>query len=185
MTTRDVVLVAMFAAIMVVLGLSPRIPLTFLPVPITLQTLGVMLAGTMIGPIRGALAMLLFLLLIAMGLPVLAGGQGGLGSFAGPTAGFIYGWPIGAFVAGWAFKAWGQRVPKPWGEIAVIFLACVLGGIVIVYLCGVAWLVLMTGIGLQKALIGMVAFVPGDLIKAVLSSLIVHNVRRAYPLDLK
>ena len=72
MTTRDIVLVALFAAIIVVLGLLPPITLGFIPVPITAQTLGVMLAGCILGAKRGAAAVLLVLLLVAIGLPVLS-----------------------------------------------------------------------------------------------------------------
>ncbi|WP_342641160.1 biotin transporter BioY [Rhodoligotrophos ferricapiens] len=192
MTTRDVVLIALFAAITVALGLAPRIPLAFLPVPITLQSLGPMLAGAMIGPIRGALAHVLVVLLVAIGLPVLAGGSGGLGILAGPTAGFIFGWIIAAFVTGFLCKAW-TRSPAagrsagsgPWSNVALLFLACVIGGIIVLYACGVAWLALVTGLGFGKALTGVAAFIPGDLIKAAFAALIAHNVRRAYPIDLK
>ena len=81
MTTRDIVLVALFAAIIVVLGMLPPITLGFIPVPITAQSLGVMLAGCILGAKRGAGACLLVVLLVAIGLPVLSGGRGGL---AGP-----------------------------------------------------------------------------------------------------
>ncbi|WP_137389802.1 biotin transporter BioY [Rhodoligotrophos defluvii] len=190
MNTRDVVLIALFAAITVALGLAPRIPIAFLPVPITLQSLGPMLAGAMIGPIRGALAHVLVVLLVAIGLPVLAGGSGGLGALAGPTAGFIFGWIIAAFVTGMLCKAWsrGRRAggrSGVWTDIGLIFLACVIGGIVVLYACGVAWLALVTGIGFEKALTGVLVFIPGDLVKAAFAALIAHNVRRAYPLDLK
>ena len=83
MNTRDIVLIALFAAIIVVLGLLPPIMLGFIPVPITAQSLGVMLAGCILGAKRGATAVLLVLLLVAIGLPVLSGGRGGLAVFAG------------------------------------------------------------------------------------------------------
>ncbi|WP_234854561.1 biotin transporter BioY, partial [Sinorhizobium meliloti] len=75
MNTRDLVLVALFTAIIVVLGLVPPITLGFIPVPITAQSMGVMLAGCIIGAKRGALAFLLLVLLVAIGLPVLSGGR--------------------------------------------------------------------------------------------------------------
>ncbi len=74
MTTRDIVLVALFTAIIIVLGLIPPITLGFIPVPITAQSMGVMLAGCIIGAKRGAASYALLVLMVAIGLPVLAGG---------------------------------------------------------------------------------------------------------------
>jgi biotin transport system substrate-specific component len=98
--TRDLAYIALFAAITAVLGLLPAVPVPAVPVPITAQTLGVMLAGAVLGARRGGLAILLFLVVVAIGLPVLAGGRGGLSVFAGPSAGFLYAWPVAAFVTG-------------------------------------------------------------------------------------
>ncbi|MGO7428305.1 biotin transporter BioY, partial [Rhizobium ruizarguesonis] len=92
MSTRDLVLTALFAAIIVALGLLPPISLGFIPVPITAQSLGVMMAGVVLGARRGAIAVLIVLVLVAIGLPVLSGGRGGLAIFASPTAGFLIGW---------------------------------------------------------------------------------------------
>src|SRR5574343_2012459 len=91
-------LIALFAALMAVLGLIPKIDLP-LGVPITLQTLGVMLAGCMLGPKRALQALLLFLAAVAIGLPLLSGGRGGIGVFFAPASGYLIGWPVGAFVA--------------------------------------------------------------------------------------
>ena len=75
--------VSLFAALVAVFGLIPKIDLP-LGVPITLQTLGVMLAGCMLGPKKALQALLLFLAAVALGLPLLSGGRGGLG-LAGST----------------------------------------------------------------------------------------------------
>lgn len=83
MKTRDLVLISLFAAIIIALGLLPPITLGFIPVPITAQSLGVMLAGVVLGAKRGTLAVLLTILIAAIGLPVLSGGRGGL-SFSPP-----------------------------------------------------------------------------------------------------
>lgn len=101
MSTRDLVLTALFAAIIVALGLLPPISLGFIPVPITAQSLGVMMAGVVLGARRGAIAVLIVLVLVAIGLPVLSGGRGGLAIFASPTAGFLIGWIFAAFVTGY------------------------------------------------------------------------------------
>ena len=69
-------------------------------VPITAQSMGIMLCGTVLGAKRGTLAVLLFITLTALGLPLLSGGRGGLGIFASPSVGFIVGFPLAAYVAG-------------------------------------------------------------------------------------
>ena len=83
--TRNTVYVAVFAAMIAAMGLVPPITLGVIPVPITLQTLGVMLAGAMLGPWRGSLASLVVIVLSVAGLPLLAGGRGGLGVLLGPN----------------------------------------------------------------------------------------------------
>lgn len=109
---KNVAYIALFAALIAVLGLIPKITLAF-GVPITAQSLGVMLCGTVLGARRGGLAALLFVLLVAMGLPLLAGGRGGLGVFASPTVGFLVGFPVAAFVTGWIVETWRSA---PWGS---------------------------------------------------------------------
>ena len=97
---RNLTHIALFAALIAVLGLVPKIDLIS-GVPITAQSLGIMLCGTVLGAKRGALAVLLFLALVAVGLPLLSGGRGGLGVFAGPSVGYLVGFPVAAFVTGW------------------------------------------------------------------------------------
>ncbi|MGA1229095.1 MAG: biotin transporter BioY, partial [Burkholderiaceae bacterium] len=96
---RDLVRIAFFAAMIAVFGLVPRLDLPFLAgVPITLQTLGVMLAGLFLKPKHAAYAVLLFLFVVCLGAPFLSGGRGGLGVLFGPSAGFLFGWVIGAWL---------------------------------------------------------------------------------------
>ena len=80
--SRDIARIAVFAALIAALGLVSAIPIPGLPVPVTTQTLGVMLAGAVLGPRRGAAAVAVFLLLVFIGLPLLSGGRGGAGVFA-------------------------------------------------------------------------------------------------------
>src|SRR5688500_6271691 len=96
-SSRDLAMVAVFAGIVAALGLVPAVSVLGGAVPITAQSLGVMLAGAVLGPRRGALALLLFLGLVALGLPLLAGGRGGLGVFAGASVGYLVGFPVAAF----------------------------------------------------------------------------------------
>ena len=176
LSTRDLVHCALFAAIVAALGLLPPIPLAFIPVPVTAQTLGVMLAGALLGAKRGGLALVLFVLLVLAGLPLLAGGRGGFGVVLGPTGGFLLGFPLGAFVIGWLV----ERLPRS-GNVLTLFAACAVGGIGAVYALGVPWLVLVGGLPFEKALYGSLAFVPGDLVKAGVAAFAAAAVRRGMP----
>jgi biotin transport system substrate-specific component len=174
-TTRDLAYIALFAALTAALGLVPPIPLG--PVPITAQTLGVMLAGSVLGAKRGFLALLLFLVLVAIGLPVLPGGHGGLAVFAGATAGYLVGWPLGALVVGLLTEGVWTRYHLGWG-----LAANVLGGILVIYAVGVPVLRAITGLGWVDAVrLGALVFIPGDLVKAGIAAAVAVQVRRSYP----
>ncbi|WP_025137089.1 biotin transporter BioY [Achromobacter sp. DH1f] len=182
MKSNNTVLVALFAALIVVMSLIPPVPLPGIPVPITLQTLGAMLAGAMLGPGRGALACLLYLVLAAIGLPVLPGGRGGMGAFFGPTGGFLVGLVAGAWVTGLLARHLAGRAERFWPALAGYAVACVIGGIVVVYAFGVPWLATVTKMGLAKAAMAVSVFVPGDLIKAALAAWVAARVERVWPM---
>jgi len=182
MSTRDLVLISLFAAIMVALGLMPPISLGFIPVPITAQSLGVMLAGVVLGGKRGTLAVLLVLVLAAIGLPVLAGGRGGLAVFAGPTTGFMIGWVVGAFTTGYLAERLVNAEQPGLVQGVGFFLSAFLGGIIVVYAFGIVYLGLFTGTGIVNALMGSLAFVPGDIVKSVVAALAGRAVMAGYPL---
>lgn len=176
MKTKDLAYIALFAAIVAALGLLPPVPVPGIPVPITAQTLGVMLAGSVLGARRGGLALLAFLAVVAVGLPVLSGGRGGLAVFVGPSAGFLYSWPIAAFVIGLLTQLFWRRYNLGWA-----LLANLIGGIVVIYAIGIPFLSLFGNIPLWTAFTGSLAFVPGDLVKAVAASVVAVAVRKAYP----
>ncbi|MDR2255902.1 MAG: biotin transporter BioY [Arthrobacter sp.] len=175
LSAADLARVATFAAVVAALGL-PGSFMVFGGVPITAQTLGVMLAGAILGPWLGALSMLVFLALVAMGLPLLAGGRGGLGVFVGPTAGYLVGWMVGAFVIG-AIVYWGRRRPTWWRTA----LACVVGGILVIYAFGIPVQSAVTHLPLGKTIVASLVFLPGDLLKATVAVLIVSALVKAYP----
>lgn len=175
-------LVALFAAIMVVLGLLPPITLGFIPVPITAQSLGVMLAGCILGSRRGAAAMLLVLLLVAIGLPVLSGGRGGLAVFAGPTAGYIIGWVFGAFVCGFIAERFVREDQPELVQLLTFLVASFIGGIAVVYLFGIPWLAYMGGKAFFEVAGAALIFVPGDLVKVFVAMLAGRAVLAGYPL---
>lgn len=174
MSARDSVLIATFAALTAALGLLPPLPVPLIPVPVTAQTLGVMLTGCLLGPRRAALAMILLLGLIALGLPLLAGGRGGLGVFVGPSAGFLIGWPLGAITI-------GVIAAKATASTGRLFIANGLGGIGVVYTFGIPGLALVSDLSFATAALASAAFLPGDLVKAGLASVIAAAVRRSYP----
>ncbi len=172
---RNLTLVALFAALIAALALIPKFSLGF-GVPITAQSLGIMLCGTVLGAKRGALAVLLFLLLVALGLPLLAGGNGGLGAFMLPSSGFLIGFPVAAFVTGLIVEKWyGPSLT------IVAAVASVIGGIIVLYIFGIIGL----SIALDKSLLESAAlvtvFTPGAIIKAVLAGLITFGLAKARP----
>lgn len=177
MRIQDLVYIALFAALTAALGLMPRIDLGVVPVPITAQTLGPMLAGSILGARRGAASQLLFLLLVAAGLPILSGGRGGLGVFAGPSAGFLIAWPLAAFLIGLGTERFWNRI-----TFLISFGLNILGGIVAIYLIGIPFLSLIAGLTFREAALGSLIFVPGDLIKAAIAASIALFVKRGYPL---
>ncbi|MFS2179291.1 biotin transporter BioY [Rhizobium pisi] len=182
MSTRDLVLTALFAAIIVALGLLPPITLGFIPVPITAQSLGVMMAGVVLGARRGAIAVLILLLLVAFGYPVLSGGRGGLAIFASPSAGFLVGWIFGAFVTGYLSERLVNEQQSGLVQTVSFFLAAMVGGIVVLYAFGITYLATAGGMGFPKAFVGSMVYLPGDVTKAVVAALLGRAVMVGYPL---
>lgn len=172
---RNMTRIALFAALIAALGLIPSLTLAF-GVPITAQSMGVMLAGAILGAKRGALAVLLFMALVALGLPLLAGGRGGLGAFVAPTSGFFLGWPVAAFVTGLIVERW-RAAPLA----AVVTLASIVGGIVVMYGFGIVGMAIALDKTLAECAMLVLAFIPGDLVKAVLTGLIVQALARSRP----
>ncbi len=178
---QRIAMVALFAALLAAFGLIPKIDLP-LGVPITAQTTGVMLAGCMLGARMGFQAMVLFLAAVALGLPLLSGGRGGMGVFFLPSAGYLISYPIAAAVAGLVMRALAGKGPSSPARLAACaFAASVVGGIVVVHAFGVVGLMLLAKLSFVQAAVGTLVFVPGDLVKCVLVALIVHTVARGLP----
>ncbi len=187
-STRDVVNVALFAALIALFGLVPRIDLPFLAgVPITVQTLGVMLAGLLLGPRLAALSVLLFLFMVLLGAPFLSGGRGGLGVLFGPTVGFLLGWIPGALVVGLVYFGLTQpaqnsrkyRVPRRC--LSIFFaaaLASFLGGVLVIYALGIPMLAWRANMTLEQAAAVSLAFLPGDILKLVIAASIARALHR-------
>lgn len=173
--TRDIARIAVFAAIIAALGLVAPVPIPGL-VPITAQTLGVILAGMVLGAWRGAAAVAIFEVLVLIGLPLLAGGHGGPGVFVGPTAGYLLGWIPGAFVTG--LIAHSGRGTLSWWRVA---LGGIIGGVLTVYALGIPVQSLVTGLPFGAAALTSLAFIPGDLIKVTLATILTLTLWKAYP----
>ncbi len=174
---RSLTHIALFAALIAVLGLVPKIDLAA-GVPITAQSLGIMLCGTVLGARRGALAVLLFLALVALGLPLLSGGRGGLGVFASPSVGYLVGFPVAAFVTGWLMERTTLSVGLAAG------LSAVIGGIGVLYVFGIIGMSVMLSKTLPEAAFLGMAFLPGDLLKAVIAGLVTQSLARMRPASL-
>ena len=166
--------IALFAALIAVLGLVPKIDLAS-GVPITAQSLGIMLCGTVLGAKRGALAVLLFLALTLAGLPLLSGGRGGLGVLASPTVGYVIGFPIAAFVIGLIVENW--RAPI----LPVAAIAAFLGGLVLLNTIGIFGMAYMLDKSLPAASLLALPFLIGDVIKSVLAGFITQAIAQMRP----
>jgi biotin transport system substrate-specific component len=173
MKVLDITYIAVFAAIMGAMGLVPPIMLSFTPVPITLQTLGVLLAGTVLGAKRGALSMVVFLLVVAAGIPLLPGGRGGIGVFVGPSAGFLLSYPLTAGLIGFLVSSF--RNLKLWN----ILLVNLTVGIFFIYLIGVPVQAFIMHIPVLQAAKLCLVYIPGDVLKAILASYLAYRLLKS------
>jgi biotin transport system substrate-specific component len=175
-SAAGIAMTATFVGVIAAMGLVPALSLPGFNVPITIQSMGVMLAGSILGRWRGAAAVTIFLLMVALGLPLLSGGRGGLAVFFGPSVGFLLGFPVAAFVIGWL----SERLSTPW-SLARCIAVNVLGGIVVLYAFGAVGVALVTNVSLGAAVIANWVFLPGDLVKAVAAAVIARSVHQALP----
>lgn len=140
------------------------------PVPIVLQNLFVMLAGLLLGRRWGLASVGAYLLAGAVGLPVFAGGSGGLGKFVGPTGGYLVGFAAAAYLVGAISERGRQRV--------LVDVLAMVAGTLIVYGFGVSWLKVVTGMSFSKAFaVGMLPFLLGDALKIAAAIPIVRTLR--------
>ncbi|MCI2947922.1 biotin transport system substrate-specific component [Staphylococcus caledonicus] len=167
MSTRNLVYTALMTAIICVLGLVPSIPLPIMPVPIVLQNIGIFLAGIILGRKYGALSVIVFLLLAATGLPVLSGGRGGIGVFAGPSAGFLFLYPVVAYLIGLVRDRYLDRI-----NFTILFVATLVVGILLLDIVGTIIMGFIIHIPVSKAIVLSLTFMPGDIVKGIIASLI-------------
>lgn len=180
MKTKDMMYISLFAAVVAVLGLIPPIPVPFTPVPITLQSLGVALAGAVLGAKRGFLSILLFVLLVAVGAPLLAGSRGGVSAIIGPSGGYVMGYPLGALVIGFLVEKYWEKL-KYWN----LFLFQFIGGIIVVHFFGVVYLSFITETPIGAAALSSAIFLPGDILKLIAASYVALKINHRHPLIIK
>jgi biotin transport system substrate-specific component len=171
---KNLTLIALFAALTTVLFVMPAVTLP-IGVPISGTSLGVMLCGTVLGARRGALAALPFVVLVALGLPLLVGVPSGLGLFVGPRAGFLIGFPVAALVTGLVVERWRTSVP------VAAFAGAALGCMVVLYAFGIPGMALALDKTLPEAALLMTPFLAGDLVKCVLAAVITRAVAQMRP----
>ncbi|MGO4491840.1 biotin transporter BioY [Arthrobacter sp. 2YAF22_2] len=176
----DLGLIAVFAALVAVSAVVPAIPVGALGVPITVQTLAVMLTGLVLGGGRAFAAVGLYVLLGLAGLPIFSGGRGGLGVLAGPSAGYIIAFPLAAAAVGWLAAVVLHRVSRKLRAVA-LFAAAMAGSIVFVHTLGILGLMLNARLDLSKAFLADLVFYPGDVIKNVLAVSIAVALHKAFP----
>lgn len=162
----DVVLV-LGASLFIGLAARIAVPLPFSPVPVTGQTLAVLLIGALLGSRRGALSVLAYLAEGAVGLPVFAGGTAGVTRLMGPTGGYLFGFIAAAFLTGWlAERGWDRRFGTTLAMMGV--------GNTAIYLLGLPYLA--SFVGLERVLaLGLYPFVIGDLVKSILAALLLPS----------
>ncbi len=179
LTIRGIVFSALFAALIVVFGFV-NINLGFTPVPITLATMAVMLAGALLGAAYGFFSVFLVIALSALGLPLLAG-TGGLAVILGPNGGYLWSWPFSAlFIGLFLFRIKGNSARS----YILTFITLEVFGSFIMYITGVPWLAHVLKTSLAKALIlGCYPYLPGDALKAIITTVIVVPIRQMYPIS--
>lgn len=165
---RGMVYAALFGAATAV---GAYIIIPFPIVPITLQTLFVALAASLLGGRLGALSQFIYLLLGIIGLPVFSGGKAGFGVLIGPTGGYLVGFVLGAYVTGKLMEI-REKTAIGWTAFSIAV------GFVVIYVLGVIQLSLVARLGVSKAVsVGVIPFLIGDCLKIILASLVVLRIR--------
>lgn len=168
--TKNLILIAIFAAITAVLS-QIVFPLPFTPVPISLATFSVFMAGGLLGSAKGGASQLVYVLLGAAGAPVFAKLSGGFGIITGPTGGYIVGYIVAAFVIG-LIKS---RLPK---VIWCYAIAMAIGALCY-FTLGTIWFMSLTGCKLDAALtMCVLPYIPGDLLKIALAAFLVKRLEK-------
>ena len=144
------------------LAVSAQFKIPLYPVPVTGQTLVVLLIGMTYGPRLGGITLAAYLFEGALGLPVFAGGAAGAAVLMGPTAGYLFGFLLAAI-------AMGYLAERGMGRTVVSTIAAMVIGNCVIYLCGALWLANFIGFG-QAIAAGVLPFLYGDALKLVVAA---------------
>ena len=175
---RDIALVAAFAALISASAYVGAIPIGSAGVPITLQTLAVMLAGCVLGPLRGFSAVALYLALGAVGLPVFAEHSSGIGVFTGISGGYLLSFPVAALLGGFLVK----YVARDRRTRAIVVFPCSLAAsALVIHTMGITGMKLYADVSWREAATWDMPFWIGDLVKTSLVAMIAAEVHRAFP----
>jgi biotin transport system substrate-specific component len=182
---KGIVYTALFGALFIVATLV-KIPLGFTPIPISLGTFAIMLAGGMLGAAYGFWSIFIVVALTATGLPFI-GGAGGLAKLTGPSAGYIWMYPIAAWLIGLVSDAlFSSREKLSRSQQLLLLLALFAFGSLLLYVSGIPWLAHSlddpkydTLSGALKA--GLYPFLPGDAIKAIVATLVIVSLKPVMP----
>ena len=179
----DLGLIAVFASLVAGSALIAAIPVAGMGVPITVQTLAVMLTGLALGPGRAFAAVGLYVLLGLAGLPIFSGGRSGLGVLAGPSAGYIIGFVFAATAAGWLTVLVLRRTAGRPGRLraVLLFAAAMVSSIIFVHGLGILGMMVNAKLDFSKAFLADLVFYPGDVIKNVLAVTIALALHKAFP----
>jgi biotin transport system substrate-specific component len=173
--TRGIALSALFAVLLSVFSLI-SIPLPFTVVPVTLQVFMIYLIVNLLGSYYGALSCVFYLLLGAIGLPVFAGGTGGVAVLAGPLGGFLFAFPVSVIFGGMI----SGKVSSSSKMDAVRVIVASVVSLAIIYIIGPLWLDDITNMGISRAyLLGAVPFIPVDIVKAIFAVPVALYFRRS------
>ncbi|MHA7155520.1 biotin transporter BioY [Arthrobacter sp. TMN-50] len=175
----DLSLIAVFAAMVAALAILPAIPAGPLGVPVTLQTLAVMVTGIVLGPTRGGAAVALYVLVGLAGLPIFSGFSGGVGVLAGPSAGYLIAFPLAAVVAGFLARLVLTRVRR--FRYAALFAACMVASLLVIHPLGIAGLMINGKLDFATAVLADAIYLPGDALKNLVAAAIGLSVHRAFP----
>ncbi len=168
MKTKDLILIGIFAAVICIF--SPfSVPVG--PIPISLASFAVYIAAASLGGRKGTIAVCIYVLLGAFGIPVFAGFTGGLAKVAGVTGGYIIGYIFCALVSGMIIDRYHTK--------KCIYPLALIAGTVVLYVFGTAWFILQTGNGLVESLMMcVIPFIIGDVIKIACASMVSYKLRK-------
>ena len=173
--TTDVALIAAFAALIAVCAILPDIK-TGVGVPYSLQTFGVLLTGAVLGPVRGFLSVVLYLV-AGLVLPIYSGGASGVSHYSGVTAGYLIAFPLAAALCGYLVHRNASRAT----DFTLVFTCGLLSSVVFVHTLGPLNLAWRADLSIQEAFTYDAAYFPGDIAKNIVMALVATSVHKAFP----